>query len=182
MSHPTANLIELRQHYENIVAQAQSQASQAKEQLAHIDALFLNVLLQGEMQTLTAVIAPEQPALATALELDEAGEDSRSQAKPSPAREAKDTPVPELIPQGNRIPRPLLPEYRGMKRLEAIAKALQSTPGQEVKIDSLSQALFGDLSVLDWKLERKRLYTLLYKGERLGLWIKGKTPYSYLVS
>jgi hypothetical protein len=182
MSYSTATLIELRHHYETIIAQAQSQASQAKEQLAHIDALLLNGLLQGAMQTRTAVIAPEQPAPATALELDEAEEDSRSQAEPSPSREAKATPVPEPIPQGNRIPRPLLPEYQGMMRLAAIAKALQSNPGQDVSIDSLSQSLFGDLSASDRVLERKRLYTLLYKGEKLGLWIKGKTPYSYSIS
>jgi hypothetical protein len=181
MSHPTANLINLRQHYESIIAQCQSQASQAKEQLAHIDALLLNGLLQGAMQTLTAVIAPEQPALTTALELDEAGEGSQSQAKSSPSREVKATPVPKPIPQGNRIPRPLLPEYRGMKRLEAIAKALQSTPGQEVKIDSLSQTLFGNLSESDRILERKRLYTLLHQGEKRGLWKKGTSPYSYRI-
>jgi hypothetical protein len=189
-THNLNSLIELRQHYENIIAQSQHQADQAKEQLAHIDALLLNGLLQGEMQTLTAVIAPDQPVLTaapildrtpdnrTAQELAEDVEDFLARAKPS--RKAKATPEQPIL-SGNRIPRSLLPAYQGLKRLEAIAQVLQSTSGQEVKIDSLSQALFGDLSVSDRVSERKRLYTLLYKGEKLGLWKKGQTPYSYLV-
>jgi hypothetical protein len=188
MSHSPSNLIELRHHYETIIAQSQYQASQAKEQLAHIDALLVNGLLQAQaLPPLPKVIAPSEPASSvpalsaqaeasdprTALEFTE---DFSAPAKPSSAREAE-----QVVP-GNRLPRTLLPAYQGMKRLEAIAKVLQTTPGQEVTIDSLSQALFGDLSKSDRISERKRLYTLLYQGEKRGLWEKGKSPYSYLVS
>jgi hypothetical protein len=191
MSHSPSNLIELRHHYEAIIAQSQYQASQAKEQLAHIDALLVNGLLQTQaLPSLPKVIAPSDPSSSvpalsaqaeasdprTALEFTE---DFSAQAEPPSSREALLEKEP--ISQGSRVPRTLLPAYQGMKRLEAIAKVLQTTPGQEVTIDSLSQALFGDLSESDRISERKRLYTLLYQGEKRGLWEKGKSPYSYLI-
>jgi hypothetical protein len=191
MSHSTANLIELRHHYETIIAQSQHQADQAKEQLVHIDALLLNGLLQGEMQTLTTVIAPDQPALTaapildrtpdnrTAQELAEDVEDFLARAKPS--RKAKATPVVATA-SGSRISRPLLPAYQGLKRLEAIAQVLQTTPSPEVTVDHLIPALFGNLSAAEHKAERLKLKTLLYQGEKLGRWHKGTAPSSYRVS
>jgi hypothetical protein len=193
MSNSTPNLIELRHHYENIIAQSEYQAAQAKEQLAHIDALLLNGLLQGETQTLTAVIAPDQPALPAALssapapdnptaqELAEDVEDFLARYKPSRKDKAKVTPAPEAATPGNRNPRPLLPAYQGLKRLEAIAQVLESTPGQEVSIDNLIPALFGTLSPADHQAERKRLKTLLYQGEKLKLWQKGIALSSYII-
>jgi hypothetical protein len=190
MSNFTPTLIELRHHYETIIAQSDYQVTQAREQIAHIDALLLNDLLQGEQTLTAAVIAPDPLALTTAPILDKVPDNRTAQelaedvedflARAKPSRKAKATPAMATT-SGNRIPRPLLPAYQGLKRLEAIAQVLQSTPGQAVSIDSLSEALFGDLSASDRVLERKRLYTLLYKGEKLGLWKKGTAPYSYLI-
>ena len=73
------------------------------------------------------------------------------------------------------------PAYAGLKRLEAITQALQKTPGQEVTIDSLITELFGNLSPSEHKSERKRLNTLLYNGQKKGLWQKGETPSSYRI-
>jgi hypothetical protein len=195
MSNSTLTLIELRRHYENIVSQSEYQVAQAKEQLAHIDAQLVNGILQAqELPVLETTISPtlkpaspipvlsaqaEASETRTELEPDEDVEDFLARAKPSSSRKAAPAAAP--VAQGNRIPRPLLPAYQGLKRLEAIAQVLQSTPSQEVTIDSLSQALFGDLIASDRALERKRLYTLLYQGEKRGLWEKGKSPYSYLM-
>lgn len=66
MSNPTATLIELRRHYEQIIAQAEYQTTQAKAQLEHIDALLLNGILQRETPTLDAIIDSDLPALAPA--------------------------------------------------------------------------------------------------------------------
>jgi hypothetical protein len=194
MSYSTPNLIELRHHYETIVAQSQYQASQAKAQLEHIDALLVNGLLQAQvLPPLEMAIAPSEPASSipalsaqtkapddrAALELDEDVEDFLARAKPS--REAKAIPAPEATAPGNRIPRPLLPAYQGLKRLEAIAQVLQNNPGQEMTTDSLILALFGNLSTVERKAEKKKLKTLLYQGKKLKLWQKGIAPSSYLI-
>jgi hypothetical protein len=194
MINPTTNLIELRQYYQNIVAQSEYKASQAKAQLEHIDALLVNGLLQVQafpsLKTAKALSQESTPSESASPILVPSAQaevpDDRTESelaedvlKPLSPREA--TPVAETIAQGNRIPRLLLPEYQGLKRLEAIAKVLQSSPEQEVTIDSLIPALFGNLSTVEHKAEKKRLKTLLYQGEKLKLWQKGTTSSSYLM-
>jgi hypothetical protein len=189
MSNPTTALIELRRHYEQVVAQSERQLTLASAQLKQIDALLLNGVLQGqELSTLkTLNIALELPVLpsSTATTAAPAPQEIATPSSTStPARTSVSTaiaPQPTAT-QSDRTPRPLLPAYEGLKRLEAISKALQTTPGQEMTIGRLIAELFGPLSAADRKSESKRLYTLLYNGEKQGLWKKGKAPQSYLTS
>ncbi len=196
MINSTLNLIELRRHYENLVAQSHSQAAQAKEQLAHIDALLVDGLLQAQESPVFKIAtaptiqpASSTPALSsqakasetrTELSLNEDVEDFLDRAKSSSPRRASLNTEP--VTQGNRSPRPLLPAYQGLKRLEAIASVLQTDPGQEVTVDNLIPALFGNLSNPEHKAERLKLKTLLYQGEKLGRWQKGLAPSSYRLS
>ncbi|MCG9892225.1 MAG: hypothetical protein MH252_14265 [Thermosynechococcaceae cyanobacterium MS004] len=61
MSNTTTALIELRRHYEGIIAQAEYQSAQAKAQLEHIDALLVSGLLQAqEAPTLKLAIRPSR--------------------------------------------------------------------------------------------------------------------------
>jgi hypothetical protein len=195
MSHSTLTLIELRRHYETVIAQSEYQAVQAKEQLVHIDAQLVNGILQAqELPVLETTIAPTLkpaspiPALSaqagasetrTKLSLDEDVEDFLERAKPSSPRKA--SPAAPVAP-GNRIPRPLLPAYQGLKRLEAIAQVLQNNLGQEMTTDHVIQALFGTLSPVERKAEKKKLKTLLYQGGKQKLWQKGRTPSSYIAN
>jgi hypothetical protein len=177
MSNTTTTLIELRRHYEQVVAQSEYQVAQASAQLEHIDALLINGLLQ-EMPVLDGVISAEPLALTAATALDSAAEEIDS----PPTGSISKAKVPQQVQStGDRVPRQLLPAYDGLKRLEAISKALQSSSASEVTIDNIIRELFGNLSAADHKAERKRLNTLLYKGEKLGLWQKGKAPSSYSV-
>jgi hypothetical protein len=196
MTNSTLNLIELRHRYETIIAQSEDKAMQAKEQLAQIDALLVNGILQSqESPVLETTIAPTLkpaspiPALSaqagtseirTELEPDEDVEDFLERAKPSSSRKA--SPAAEPVAQGSRIPRPLLPAYQGLKRLEAIAQVLQNNPGQETTTDRVILALFGTLSPVERKAEKKKLKTLLYQGGKQQLWQKGRTPSSYIAS
>ena len=188
MSNPKTALIELRRHYEQVIAQSESRLAEATAQLKHIDALLLNGVLQGqESPALAREISPlELSALASALEAAfTPTELSASATVDLPSLSAT---VPELIAakpkpaQGGRTPRPLLRAYEGLKRLEAITQALQKTSDQDVATDQLIAELFGDLSPLEQKSERKRLHTLLYNGEKQGLWRKGKAPSSYRIN
>jgi hypothetical protein len=188
MSNPTTALIELRRHYESIIAQCEYQLSEATAQLKHIDALLVNGLLQAQESPALAIeISPqERSALASALEVAFTPTELPASATPEP------TPAPAIASepiaakpkpaQSGRIPRPLLPAYEGLKRFDAIAKALQSTAGREMSIERLIGELFGNSSAADQKSETKRLYTLLYNGVKKGLWKKGKAPSSYRIS
>ncbi len=156
----------------------------------------MNGILQAqELPVLETTIAPTLkpaspiPALSaqaealeirTELEPDEDVEDFLERAKPSSLRKAS-LPA-EPVAQGNRIPRPLLPAYQGLKRLEAIAQVLQSAPDLEMTTDRLISALFGTLSPAEHKAERLKLKTLLYQGKKLGRWQKGTTLSSYRLS
>jgi hypothetical protein len=188
MSNPTTALIELRHHYESVVAQAESQVAEATAQLKHIDALLLNGVLQGQESPALAVeISPqERSALASALEVaftpTELPASATLEPTPAPAIASGPIAAKPKPAQGNRTPRPLLPVYEGLKRLDAIAKALQTTAGREMTIGKLIEELFGPLSAADQKSEAKRLYTLMYSGVKRGLWRKGKAPSSYRMS
>jgi hypothetical protein len=185
MSNPTTALIELRHHYESVVAQSESRLAEATAQLKHIDALLLNGILEGrELPALkTLEVLPELPTLASASAPTTAPEAvAPPLTDPTPAKASAAISSQPEPTQGNRTPRPLLPAYEGLKRLEAIANALQATAGREMTIGKLIEELFGPLSAADQKSEMKRLYTLLYNGEKRGLWKKGKAPSSYRMS
>jgi hypothetical protein len=65
--------------------------------------------------------------------------------------------------------------------LEAIAQLLQATPNQDVTTDQISEGLFGTLSAVDHKAERKSLNTQLYKGQSQKLWQKGTALGTYTI-
>jgi hypothetical protein len=186
----TDSLIALKTQYERSLTEASTNASHLREQLSHVNALLLNQLLQGnggvpqltqsavEVPVIKTIALASAPSLATS-PAAEAPPSAIPKPKASP-RKAKATvePAPSL---GKRSTRPLLPAYRGLTRLEAIAQLLQTTPGQDVTTDQVSEGLFGKLSAADHKAERKSLNTQLYKGQSLKLWQKGTAPGKYMI-
>ena len=189
MSDPRTALTELRRQYEKIVAQSTYQIAEAKAQLDHIDALLVDGLLQKEERPEVAVeMSPlELSTLVSAVETAFVPSELSAVTPPAPTpaptakARAKTTPQAESL-QADRTPRQLQPAYEGLTRFDAIAQALQTTAGQEMKIDTLAEKLFGELSAAERKIERKRLNTLLYNGEKKGLWQKGQSPSSYLMT
>ena len=179
MRNITPALLELRRHYESrsITPPSNSQGTDVSELLQHIDALLLSELTRTQgLDVLPAQLAPQElPALPS--------------ASTTASSEAVATPNIDTIPESeplqqttsDRTPRELQPAYAGLKRLEVIAQALQTTPGQDMTTESLIEELFGNLSPSEQKSERKRLNTLLYTGEKKGLWQKGKAPSSYRI-
>jgi hypothetical protein len=188
----TDSLIALKTQYERSLAEASTNASHLREQLSHVNALLLNQLLpsnrvvpqltqstadvpvveaaifQSSAQSLAALAAAEAPASAIP-------NHKASTREPKVATE----PTPA---SGKRSTRPMLPAYRGLTRLEAIAQLLQTTPGQDVTTDRVSEGLFGKLSAADHKAERKSLNTQMYKGQTLKLWRKGTVRGTFLAS
>jgi hypothetical protein len=174
----TDSLIALKTQYERSLTNASTKASHLREQLSHVNALLLNQLLQGNgvvpqlAQSVAEVPVVETIALAPAAE---------APASDRPKPKASDRKAKAEPPRG-RSPRPLLPVYAGLKRLEAIAQLLQATPGQDVSTDQVSEGLFGKLSAAEHKAERKSLNTQMYQGVVRKLWQKGTKTGTFLAS
>ncbi len=178
----TDSLITLKTQLEQALTQANTKASHLREQLSHVNALLLNQLLQGDeaMPQLTQSAADVPVVEAIAPSLAESPASDHPKPKVS-TRKPKAAPAPEPITEGKRDPRLLLPAYRGLTRLEAIAQLLQATPGQDITADQISEGLFGKLSAADHKAERKSLNTQLYKGQSQKLWQKGTAPSTFTI-
>jgi hypothetical protein len=178
----TDSLIALKTQYERSLTEANTKASHLREQLSHVNALLLNQLLQGNggVPQLTQIEAEVPVVEAIALA-------SAQSVAASPAAEAppSDTPKPKataapVLASGKRSTRPLLPAYQGLTRLEAIAQLLQTTPGQDISTDQVSEGLFGKLSAAEHKAERKSLNTQMYQGVVRELWKKGTKTGTFL--
>jgi lipoprotein-anchoring transpeptidase ErfK/SrfK len=169
MSNSTPTLLDLRHHYATIIAQSEYQSTQAKEQLAHIDALLENELPQPEAFPLleTAAIA-SHPAIATTIEPT-----SLPAAQASTAIAKAPAAKTETAIASSEISAPsLLPVYKGLNKLEAIAQILSQQSGHALHQDTIFQLLYGDISPEVLKNESQRIRASLFQGVRKGLWDK----------
>jgi hypothetical protein len=181
----TDSLIALKTQYERSLAEANTNASLLREQLLHVNALLLDRLLASNrvvpQQAQSAADVPVEaiaPASPQALVISPAAEAIAPVPKATLKPKASSEPTPA---SGKRNPRPLLPAYQGLTRLEAIAQILQTNSGQDVTTEQVSERLFGKLSAAEHKAERKSLNTQLYKGQSLKLWKKGTAPGTFRV-
>jgi hypothetical protein len=180
MRNPTSDLIELRHYYENLVAQSESQAIQARVQIEHIDALLVNSLLQTQGQiALSANIVDNASALSAAQrrapEAEPLPEDYTAKAKTAKAKsEVRKSSL-------SRESFPLLPKYEGMTKLESISQILSEQSGHVLHQDTITQLLYGDLSPEVLKVESRRMRASLFQGITKGLWQRAaKQPSCYI--
>ncbi|HEY9824363.1 MAG TPA: hypothetical protein V6D19_02880 [Stenomitos sp.] len=172
MTLPLPKLLELRQSYQSLLIEAQRQATEAKEQIAHINALLesglsfptLN-LPAVEITTVESHVLPLPPATSEA--------EAQAQTEPLPQPKVKaSTKVPKAIaakpPQSEEIA--LLPVYAGLNRLEAIAKILGEHRGQSFHKDRITQLLYGEINPERLNEVGRRVRLSLYQGIRKGLW------------
>jgi hypothetical protein len=102
-----------------------------------------------------------------------------SPASPSPKGSKAKSPNSGKTSKRNSLP--LLPEYAGMKKLDAIAMVLEKNRGEVLHHDTIIQMLYGDLSLADLKDERVRIKTALLTGVKNKRWQKSPIPSSYLL-
>jgi hypothetical protein len=181
----TDSLIALKSQYEQALSEANTNASHLREQLSHVNAMLLDRLLSSngvapQIETEVPVGEAIAPASAKILAISAAAE------APAPILKTKATlkPIAASEPtstSGKRSPRPLLPAYQGLTRLEAIAQVLQAAPSEDVTADRISEGLFGQLSAAEHRAERKSLNTQLHKGKSLNLWQKGTVRGTFLI-
>lgn len=184
MRNPTSDLIELRHYYEGLVVQSESQATQAREQIGHIDALLVNTLLlqmQGQV-TVRADIVSNASALSAA----QMPTPIALRPSPKAAGSAGKASTPKTKPEATKSFRgresfPLLPQYQGMTKLEAISQILSEQSGHVLHQDTITQLLYGDLSSAVLKVESRRMRASLFQGVTKGLWQRApKHPSCYV--
>jgi hypothetical protein len=193
MRNPTLDLIELRHYYENIVAQSESQSTQAKEQIKHIDALLVNSLLQAqEPITRRADLLDDLPVRAAITPAPEADpkprtkRPSQSSVQPVPTAETvSETKVKLKVAKGarGRESYPLLPAYDGLNKLEAISQILSEQSDRVLHQDTITQLLYGELSPEVLKVESRRMRASLFQGVTKNLWQRAPNqPSSYVAN
>jgi hypothetical protein len=183
-------LIAQKDHYQAQVDQYERQASLARQQLTHINALLLDQFLPASDASPIAIAATRQetypPALMSAtaaiapgltepatnvnqiLNGSTVAEPSIQPSKPRRTAKAK--------PSGNRKqPRPqtklpLLAPYAHLSKIDAVGQVLQEQRGSDLNTETIIQVLYGDLSAADLKAERTRMRATLNHGTRKKLW------------
>jgi hypothetical protein len=103
------------------------------------------------------------------------------QATPKKPAGAKVTPEKATTVSKKRNSLPLLPEFEGEKKLDAIAMVLEKYRGEVLHHDTIIQTLYGDLSIEDLKAERVRIKTALLTGVKNKRWDKAPKPSSYVL-
>jgi hypothetical protein len=103
------------------------------------------------------------------------------QTTPRKAASAKVTPEKATAVSKKRNSLPLLPEFGGEKKLDAIAMVLEKYRGEVLHHDTIIQTLYGDLSIEDLKAERVRIKTALLTGVKNNRWDKAPKPSSYVL-
>jgi hypothetical protein len=162
MNNPTATLVELRKHYQSIATQAEQRANEVRAQIAHIDALLVNGLVQFHAST--AATAPLETSI---LPPEDTAEADQVKAK-AVARSAKAIASPS-VKKGEIS---LMPAYTGLNKLEAIAKVLSGQVGQPLHQNAIIQLLYGNLGPEELTEARRKMRASLYQGTTKGLWQK----------
>jgi hypothetical protein len=168
----TDSLIALKTQYERSLTEATTNTSHLREQLSHVNALLLNLLLPTTAPQ-AAHVKAEVPAAKAIAQATATPATALAPVAPKTKDSIRKTKTESQPVSGGITPREMLPTYQGLKRLEAIAQVLAATPDEEVTADSIVQTLFGALSTAEHKAERKRMNALLYQGVQKGLWKKG---------
>jgi hypothetical protein len=155
------DLIALKAQYESAL-ETDTRAAYYRELLIHLNALLLDQLPQPTNGSTPAA------TLKTATEL----------SKPTNAKTATaKTKVPR---SGKSFP--MLPEYQGMTKIDAIAKVLTQQSDRVVHQDTIIQELYGDLSPEELYLESRRMRASLFRGVDKRLWERApEQPSSYIL-
>lgn len=193
------NLIALKDHYQDLIAEYEKKAAHAREQLTHINALLADqfVLEQGGqlVSIQAAALEQKQPALfGTAPKNEELQQTPPIESADTP-EEAEQILSPLLgVAQQNEAPdapkastsvedstqskflpatkTPLLPKYQHLNKIQAVEKLLRENQGSILHVDYIIRYLYGELDEDAIKAEKPRMYDTLSQGTAKGVWDK----------
>ncbi|WP_404786437.1 hypothetical protein [Altericista sp. CCNU0014] len=106
---------------------------------------------------------------------------ARKTSQPRGQKSAQAKPKSAPSDKKKRISLPLLPVYKDLTKLEAIAQVLAEHRGDVLHHDTIIQSLYGDLSPQELKEERVRIKTALLGGVKNKKWKKANVPSSYFI-
>jgi len=123
-----------------------------------------------EPKTPKALKTPKEPK-ATASASKYVTEPKQTKASKVNARKAEDAPKPEQPKRSGRMSSLVMrPLYHGNTLTDAIEKVLQERKGEFVNADSVVKALYGDLSMENFRQAKDRVTKNLSKGKLDGKW------------
>jgi hypothetical protein len=186
-------LIALRDLYLAAILTTPQQASYAREQLNHINALLID---QGMPLEAGSLFPPaHQPSAGqnspAPVVADPIEEKPTPSAKPPHTKSRKAVGKTPAIANPTRSTTPiqaqpgkssretilvLLPEFTGMSKTAAVAQVIADHSGQTLHLDDIIRLLHGTLDEFALREERKRMRTILWQGVERQRWerVKGK--------
>jgi hypothetical protein len=200
-------LLALRDRYLALATTTAQQASHAREQLNHINALLVDqaILSEGteiaplpELSPTPSLLPALSPSPAANISDEPAPAAEQASAPPTtPApfqrRKPTQTAIPKAIatkaspaPQNGKPERAtvlsLLPAFAGLSKTEAVAQVMADHAGQAVSLDQIIELLHGEMDLSDLKQERKRMRTIMWRGVDSKKWqrVKGKDSHYIL--
>jgi hypothetical protein len=153
----------LQFYYQTIASDYENMAKQARDNLAHIEAVLGASVKSGSASVKPAnVVAPAAILTAKA---------------PTPAP-SKPAPMPRMSTSKREAParRGSAPRfvkaYQSKTMLDAIGQVLEENRGTSVSIEDVVQSLYGDLKPSLYKIAKDRVTKGLSKGKVNSMWQK----------
>ncbi|AFY35819.1 hypothetical protein [Calothrix sp. PCC 7507] len=187
-------LLELRDYYARITEEYERLYTQARSQLNHVEALLSNwstsdtnhqISIVGVTRETPTSIPGEtrlslSPANISDVELEStasAPQDSHNSkidnsASATDINQYQDasTSLESNDHSGKILDIPMLPEYQGLTRMEAIKKLLQENIGTVCHIDFVVRSLYGELESHVFKVVKGRVQSSLTQGREKNNW------------
>lgn len=188
-------LLELRDYYARLVEEHERLFIQARSQLDHVEALLSNWYQADGNEKLSQLEAVNgnrtgsekgsllllSPDSISDIDLVESikshlpSSDDLEIDNLPPAAEEEDSPPPITSPESNdhsiKGPEvPMLPQYQGLSRMEALKMLLQDYMGTVCHIDFVVRSLYGELEPYLFKVVKGRVQSSLTQGRERGVW------------
>lgn len=176
-------LLQMRDYYALLAEEYERKSSAARLQLARVEALLSNWSNRDHNQTTsTPVVAeslfnPDENGfsdndLLQAIESQSLPNDSQIDVvNQTPPADITSPPTPVESNDSHRVAEvPMLPQYQGINRTQAIERLLQEHKGSVCHIDFVVRSLYGDLEPYVFKVVKGRVQSSLTHGRERKLW------------
>lgn len=181
-----ASLQALQSHLKAFLAEYEDKVSQARAQLAHVEALLGSLPAaeapkRGRKKEVKEAIAPVVVTAPVAVEVPvKATRGRKPKAVAAKVEEAAPAPVAKGRGRGHRRGSlTMRPAYEGLTLTEAIEKVLNERQGQAVNADDVVNILYGELNEPVFRVAKERVTKNLSKGKGEGRWKRVPSQLGY---
>ena len=181
-----ASLQALQSHLKAFLSEYEDKVSQARAQLAHVEALLGSLPAEapkrGRKKEVKEAIAPVVAIAPIAVEVPIKPTRGRKPKAAAAKIEVEPSPAPVAKGRGRGHRRGSLtmrPAYEGLTLTEAIEKVLNERQGQSVNADDVVNILYGELTEPVFRVAKERVTKNLSKGKGEGRWKRVPTQLGY---